>query len=113
MPQTKYVLKQALERRFCPIVVINKIDRPNCDPENTVNLVFDLFVELGANEAQLDFPIVYSSAKMGFAKLSLDDESNMKPLFDTILNYVKDPDIDEKMLLQMQIMNTEYDEICR
>lgn len=91
--------------------MINKIDRPNCDPENTVNLVFDLFVELGANEAQLDFPIVYSSAKMGFAKLSLDDESNnMKPLFDTILNYVKDPDIDEKMPLQMQIMNTEYDE---
>lgn len=111
MPQTKYVLKQALEHGLQPIVVINKIDRPNSDPEQIVNNVFDLFVELGANELQLDFPIVYASAKGGYAKLSLEDENeNMKALFDLILEKVQDPMGDEKLPLQMQIMNTEYDE---
>lgn len=111
MPQTKYVLKQALEHGLQPIVVINKIDRPNSDPEQIVNNVFDLFVELGANELQLDFPIVYASAKGGYAKLSLEDENeNMKALFDLILEKVQDPMGDENLPLQMQIMNTEYDE---
>lgn len=111
MPQTKYVLKQALEHGLSPIVVINKIDRPNCTPEEIVNNVFDLFVELGANEEQLDFPIVYTSAKMGMAKLELDDNSdNMIPLFETILKNVKDPSGSEEEPLQMQIMNTEYDD---
>lgn len=111
MPQTKYVLKQALEHGLSPIVVINKIDRPNCTPEEIVNNVFDLFVELGANEDQLDFPIVYTSAKMGMAKLELDDDSdNMIPLFETILKNVKDPSGSEEEPLQMQIMNTEYDD---
>lgn len=111
MPQTKYVLKQALEHGLQPIVVINKIDRPNSDPEQIVNNVFDLFVELGANELQLDFPIVYASAKGGYAKLSLEDENeNMKALFELILEKVQDPMGDENLPLQMQIMNTEYDE---
>lgn len=68
MPQTKYVLKKALEQGLNPIVVINKIDRPNARPDEVLNLVFDLFVELNANEAQLDFPIIYASAKEGFAR---------------------------------------------
>lgn len=111
MPQTKYVLKQALEHGLSPIVVINKIDRPNCTPEEIVNNVFDLFVELGANELQLDFPIVYASAKNGIAKLDLNENAtDMKDLFETILTHVPDPSGDINKPLQMQIMNTEYDD---
>lgn len=111
MPQTKYVLKQALEHGLQPIVVINKIDRPNSSPEQIVDSVFDLFVELGANELQLDFPVVYASAKGGYAKLSLEDENvNMKALFDLIIEKVDDPSGDENLPLQMQITNTEYDD---
>ncbi len=111
MPQTKYVLKQALEHGLCPIVVINKIDRPNSSPDQVVDMVFDLFVDLGANEKQLDFPIIYASAKNGFAKKELEDESkDMKPLFETILEHVSDPDGDENEPLQMLITNIEYDE---
>lgn len=111
MPQTKYVLKQALEHGLRPIVVINKIDRPNSDPDGVVNTVFDLFVDLGANDLQLDFPVVYASAKNGFAKINLEDaDENMKPLFDMILEHVDDPDGDINEPLQMLITNTEYDE---
>ena len=111
MPQTKYVLKQALEHGLCPIVVINKIDRPNSTPDQVVDMVFDLFVDLGANEKQLDFPIIYASAKNGFAKKELEDESkDMKPLFETILEHVSDPDGDENEPLQMLVTNIEYDE---
>lgn len=111
MPQTKYVLKQALEHGLNPIVVINKIDRPNSDPEEIVNLVFDLFVELGANDIQLEFPVIYASAKNGYAKASLNEDSdNMKPLFEAILKYVPDPMGDYTKPLQLQVMNTEYDE---
>ncbi len=111
MPQTKYVLKQALEHGLCPIVVINKIDRPNSTPDQVVDMVFDLFVDLGANEKQLDFPIIYASAKNGFAKKELEDESkDMKPLFETILEHVSDPEGDENEPLQMLITNIEYDE---
>ena len=96
MPQTKYVLKQALEHGLRPIVVVNKIDRPNSDPDAVVDSVFDLFVELGANDAQLDFPVVYASAKNGFAKLELEDEDkDMQPLFEMILKHVEDPEGDE------------------
>ena len=111
MPQTKYVLKQALEHGLRPIVVVNKIDRPNSDPDAVVDSVFDLFVELGANDAQLDFPVVYASAKNGFAKLELEDEDkDMQPLFEMILKHVEDPEGDENEPLQMLITNTEYDE---
>ena len=111
MPQTKYVLKQALEHGLCPIVVINKIDRPNSSPDQVVDMVFDLFVDLGANEKQLDFPIIYASAKNGFAKKELEDESkDMKPLFEIILEHVNDPEGDENEPLQMLITNIEYDE---
>ena len=111
MPQTKYVLKQALEHGLRPIVVINKIDRPNSDPDKIVDTVFDLFVDLGANDLQLDFPVVYASAKNGFAKIGIDDEDvDMTPLFDMILKHVDDPEGDVNEPLQILITNTEYDE---
>ena len=111
MPQTRFVLKKALEAGVKPIVVINKIDRPNSTPDQVVDMVFDLFVDLGANEKQLDFPIIYASAKNGFAKKELEDESkDMKPLFETILEHVSDPEGDENEPLQMLITNIEYDE---
>ena len=111
MPQTKYVLKQALEHGLKPIVVINKIDRPNSDPDGVVDTVFDLFVDLGANDIQLDFPVVYASAKNGFAKINIEDENkDMKPLFDMILKHVEDPEGDADETLQMLVTNTEYDE---
>lgn len=92
MPQTKFVLKKALELKLKPIVVINKIDRHDARPNEVIDEVFDLFVELGANDEQLDFPIVYASARDGIAKKELDQESdNMGPLFDVIIKYVKAP----------------------
>jgi GTP-binding protein len=106
MPQTKYVLKQALEHGLKPIVVVNKIDRPNSTPEEVVDAVFDLFVELGANDMQLEFPVVYASAKNGFAKHNLEDEDlNMQPLLETILAHVEDPEGDPAAPLQMLITN--------
>ncbi len=110
MPQTKYVLKQALEHGLDPIVVVNKIDRPNCTPEEVVDLVFDLFVELGANDHQLEFPVVFASAKNGFAKHELTDEDlNMQPLFETIIEHVKDPEGDPAAPVQMLVTNISPD----
>jgi GTP-binding protein len=92
MPQTKYVLKKSLEFGHRPIVVINKIDRPNSSPEVVVDKVFDLFVELNATDEQLDFPFVFCSAKSGVAHYTLFDEStDMVPLFETIIKKVKEP----------------------
>lgn len=92
MPQTKFVLKKALELNLKPIVVINKIDRQDSRPEEVIDEVFDLFIELGASDEQLDFPIVYCSAREGIAKKELANESNnMEPLFDTIIKKVKAP----------------------
>lgn len=106
MPQTKYVLKQALEQGLSPIVVVNKIDRPNSTPVEVVDSVFDLFAELGANDEQLDFPVVYASAKNGFAKHELEDEDlNMTPLFDKIIEHVPAPEGDATAPLQMLVTN--------
>ncbi|QAA33747.1 translational GTPase TypA [Clostridium manihotivorum] len=92
MPQTKFVLKKALELGLNPIVVINKIDKPNARPTEVIDEVFELFLELGANDRQLDFPIVYASAREGIAKLDVEDESsNMEPLFNTIIEHVEPP----------------------
>ena len=110
MPQTKYVLKKALEQGHRPIVVVNKVDRPNARPEEVLYMVYDLFLELNANEHQLEFPILYASGKGGFAKRELDDPSdNMVPLFETILSEVDDPEGDENKPLQFLITNIEYD----
>ncbi len=110
MPQTKYVLKKALEQGHRPIVVVNKVDRPNARPEEVLYMVYDLFLELNANEHQLEFPVLYASGKGGFAKKELEDPSeNMIPLFETILTEVDDPEGDENKPLQFLITNIEYD----
>lgn len=98
MPQTKFVLKKALELGLKPIVVINKIDKPDARPEEVIDEVFDLFLELGANDEQLDLPIIYASARAGYARYNVDDENNdMQPLFETIIKHVECPEgyIDE------------------
>lgn len=101
MPQTKYVLKKSLEQGLNPIVVINKIDRPNARPNEVLDSIFDLFVELNANEEQLDFPVLYASAKEGIAKFEPEEENNnLVPLFETIINHVKEPDGDIDKPLQ-------------
>lgn len=110
MPQTKYVLKKALEQGHRPIVVVNKVDRPNARPEEVLYMVYDLFIELNANELQLEFPVVYASGKAGFAKKELNDTSNnMQPLFETILEHVEDAEGDNDKPTQFLITNIEYD----
>ncbi|MCB2306128.1 translational GTPase TypA [Clostridium estertheticum] len=111
MPQTKFVLKKALELELRPIVVINKIDRKDARPTEVLDEVFDLFVELGADDEQLDFAVVYASAREGFAKLEVDDVSdNMEPLFDSIVKNVKAPEGYLDMPLQMLISTIDYNE---
>ena len=111
MPQTKFVLKKALELSLKPIVVINKIDKPNARPEEVIDEVFDLFVELGADDEQLDFPIVYASAKGGFAKKEVEDESdNIVPLFDAIIKNVKAPTGYIDQPLQLLVTTIDYNE---
>ncbi|MCG3110914.1 MAG: translational GTPase TypA [Candidatus Manganitrophus sp. SB1] len=110
MPQTKFVLRKALELNLRPIVVINKIDRADARPKEVVDQVVDLFLELEANDDQLDFPIVYASAKAGFAKLNLEDSStDLSPLFDTIISRVGPPAGDEAASLQMLVTSLDYD----
>lgn len=110
MPQTKFVLRKALELNLRPIVVINKIDRADARPKEVVDQVIDLFLELEANDDQLDFPIVYASAKAGFAKLNLEDPStDLSPLFDTIISRVGPPPGDETASLQMLVTSLDYD----
>ena len=110
MPQTKFVLRKALELNLRPIVVINKIDRTDARPKEVVDQVVDLFLELEANDDQLDFPIVYASAKAGFAKLNLEDPStDLSPLFDTIISRVGPPAGDETASLQMLVTSLDYD----
>ncbi|MGL5479491.1 MAG: GTP-binding protein, partial [Clostridium sp.] len=102
MPQTKFVLKKALELKLKPIVVINKIDKPDARPEQVIDEVFDLFLELGADDEQLDFPIIYASARDGFARYEVEDtNTNMTPLFDTIVEKVECPTGDIDGPLQM------------
>ena len=93
MPQTKFVLKKALELGLKPIVVINKIDKPDARPEEVIDEVFELFIELGANDEQLDFPIIYSSARSGYARYNVEDTNeDMEPLFKTIIEHVAPPE---------------------
>ena len=110
MPQTKFVLKKSLELHLKPIVVINKIDRPNARPEEIVNQTFDLFCELNATDEQLDFPIVYASGKEGRTTLDLSDSAvDMKPLLDTIIHRVLPPIADAEQPFQMLVTMLEYD----
>ena len=96
MPQTRFVLRKALELDLKAIVAINKIDRRDARPSEVVNEVFDLFIELGANDEQADFPVVYTNGKLGIAKISLDDVStDLEPLFETIANHVPEAPAEE------------------
>ena len=111
MPQTREVLKKALLLNLKPIVVINKIDRPGCNPQKVVDQVLDLFIELGANDEQLDFPVIYASAKNGIAKMNLNDESdNINCVFETIINYINPPACELEGTMQMLVSNIDYDD---
>ncbi len=109
MPQTRFVTKKALALGLRPIVLVNKVDRDGADPDNAVNLTFDLFDKLGATDEQLDFPIVYASGLNGWAAMELDQPRvDMKPLFETILSHVPAPDADVDAPLQLQISALDY-----
>jgi len=111
MPQTRFVLRKALSMRLKPIVVINKIDRKDARPAEVIDEILDLFIELGADESLLDFPVVYASARDGYAKLSLSDEpKNLEPLFQTILEYVPAPGGDMDAPLQLLVSSIDYDD---
>lgn len=110
MPQTKFVVKKALSLGLCPIVVVNKIDKPAADPDRVVDEVFDLLVALGANEQQLEFPIVYAAARDGYAKYDMSDENkNLEPLFETIIKHVPAPSGKPENPLQLQVFTLDYD----
>ncbi|MDI3477743.1 MAG: GTP-binding protein, partial [Thermoanaerobacterium sp.] len=111
MPQTRFVLSKALELNLKPIVVVNKIDRPDARPEEVIDEVLDLFIELGADDDQIDFPVVYASAREGVAKLNLKDESeDLRPLFDTILKEIPAPEGDIDDPLQLIVTTLDYDD---
>ncbi len=109
MPQTRFVTQKAFDHGLKPIVVVNKIDRPNARPDWVIDQVFDLFDNLGATDEQLDFPVVYASALNGWATMDYNDPSdNMDALFDTIVEKVSPPDADRDGPLQMQISQLDY-----
>jgi GTP-binding protein len=109
MPQTRFVLKKALEKGLRPIVVVNKIDRPQAEPDGAVDKVFDLFVELGADDDQCDFTTLFASGLSGFAKENLEDEGkDMQPLFEAILHHVPPPAGDPTKPLQLQVTTLDY-----
>jgi GTP-binding protein len=111
MPQTRFVLKKALEKGLRPIVFVNKIDRPRADPHVAVDKVLDLFLELGADDDQCDFPYLFGSGLGGFAKDKLEDENvDMMPLFEALLNHVPPPAGDPNRPLQIQVTTLDYSE---
>ena len=109
MPQTRFVLSKALEHKLRPIIVINKVDRTNSRPDDVVNEVFDLLVQLGADDKALDFPLIYASAKDGWATTDIEKKTdNMQAIFDTIINNVPSPEVIPDAPLQMLVTNQEY-----
>src|SRR6266513_2817861 len=109
LPQTRYVLVKALEAKLPAIAVINKIDRPDARVQEVVNELYDLFIDLDATEEQLEFPIIYTNARAGIAKNSLDDStSDLRPLFDAIIQRIPDPPGDPDGVLQMLVANLDY-----
>ncbi|HHY60090.1 MAG TPA: GTP-binding protein, partial [Clostridia bacterium] len=110
MPQTRFVLRKALEAKLKPIVVVNKIDRPNARPAEVLDEVLDLFIELMADEAQLDFPVVYTVAKAGLATLDLAVPAvDLQPLFDTIIEHIPAPEGDPEAPLQIGVAIVDHD----
>lgn len=111
LPQTRFVTRKALALGLKPILVVNKIDRPNCDPHGTVNAVFDLFCALGASDDQLDFPVVFASGRNGYAVKNLEDPKvDLTPLLDLILDKVPPPQADVSQPLCMQVATLDYDD---
>lgn len=111
MPQTKFVLRKALEQKLTPIVVLNKIDRPHARPAEVVDEVLDLFIELGADDAQLDFPVVYASALQGTSSLNADEQQeNMESLYETIVSHIPHPMEDTTQPLQFLVTLMDYNE---
>lgn len=111
MPQTKYVLRKALEQKLKPIVVINKIDRPDQRVDDVYDEVLELFMELGADDDQLDFPVVYAAARVGVAKMGMDEESeNLNPLMDLLLKEIPAPTGDLEGPLQIMVTTLDNDE---
>ncbi len=109
MPQTRFVLRHALHHGLKPMVVVNKIDRPGARPHEVMGDVFDLMVDLGANDAQLDFPIIYTSAVNGYARNEPDDgNDDMTPLLDAILEHIPAPDVDTEGAVAMQVCTIDY-----
>src|SRR3974390_2989222 len=109
LPQTRYVLMKALEAKLPPIVVINKIDRADARVPEVLNEIYDLFIDLDATEDQLDFPVLYTIAKTGIARRSLEDPSNdLRPLFDAIVKHIPAPTGDSNNILQMLVANLDY-----
>lgn len=110
LPQTRFVVKKALEKKLPVILVINKIDRADARPDEVINEVYDLFIELDADDKQIDFPIIYTNAKLGLSKLSLDDSNeDLEPLFNTIVESIPGPEVDDEELTQFLITNLDYD----
>jgi GTP-binding protein len=110
MPQTRFVLKKALERGHRAIVVINKVDRKGADPESALNRTFDLFIELGATDEQANFPVIYTNAVTGQAGLSPELGPNLEPLFQAVLRHIPAPQVDPDAPLQMLVTSLGYDE---
>lgn len=111
MPQTRFVLRKAMELNLVPIVVINKIDRPNARPAEVLNEIYDLFIELGANDDQIDFPVIYTSARSGVSGFSAEDlEDDLEPLFSTILKHIPAPSVECNAPLQILVTNLNYDD---
>lgn len=111
MPQTRFVLKKALEKGLRPIVVVNKIDRPQADPHGAIDKVLDLFLELGADDDQCDFPYLFASGINGYAKNDLEsDNMDMQPMFEAILHHVAPPVGDPNKPLQLQVTTLDYSE---
>jgi len=109
MPQTRFVLSKALEHKLRPIVVVNKVDRANSRPDDVVNEVFDLLVQLGAEDGALDFPLIYASAREGWATMDIEKRTDdMQPVFDAIINNVPSPQVNPDAPLQMLVTNQEY-----
>jgi GTP-binding protein len=111
LPQTKFVLRKALERGLKAVVVVNKIDRPDAQPHDTLDKIFDLFVSLQSTDEQLDFTVLYASSRDGYARTEMDDKTNdLQPLFQSIVDDLPGPEVEPDEALQLLVTNTDYSE---